>query len=241
MVNPSVLDSVQFLKGLGASARSDLAARAVVKSFSRGQRLWTAGDEPRGLFVIVEGRVRVVRMPRGRAWVIHAEGPGATLGEVPLFAGGTYPATAIATEPTECLVLERRGLAAAMAAHPELAWVLLGRLAERLRHVVDRLGSQAADPVIARLAQYLLARAERAQGSFTLGGTQQAVAEDLGTAREVVVRLLRDLIAGGAIERAGPSRYSVRDRQLLAALADGAVSVPPSGQSLSTSATKRRR
>jgi CRP/FNR family transcriptional regulator, dissimilatory nitrate respiration regulator len=99
---------------------------------------------------------------RGRTRVVHVEGPGATLGEVPLVAGGTYPATALATELTQCLVLDRRALTAAMAAHPELAWLLLARLAERVRHVVDRLASQAADPVIARLARYLCTRRTRA-------------------------------------------------------------------------------
>jgi CRP-like cAMP-binding protein len=216
-----LLGSVPFLNGLGGATRADLAARAVVSSFARGQRLWTAGDAPRGLFVILDGRVRAVRTMRGRTRVVHVEGPGATLGEVPPVAGGTYPATALATEPTRCLVLDRRALTAAMAAHPELAWLLLARLAERLRRVVDRLASQAADPVIARLARYLRTRAERAQGPFTLGGTQQAVAEDLATAREVVVRLLRDLIKTGAIERRGPSRYAVRDAGLLAEIASG--------------------
>jgi CRP-like cAMP-binding protein len=224
VIAPSILDAVAIFTGLSPASRADLAHRAVVRKYPAGQRLWTAGDAPSGLFVILDGRVRVVRLLRGRTQVVHVEGPGATLGEIPLFAGGTYPATAIAAEPTRCLVLERRALAAAMAAHPELAWLLLGRMAERLRHVLDRLASQTAEPVIARLARYLHGRAERAGGPFTLGGTQQAVAEEIGTAREVVVRLLRELIEAGALERRGPSRYALRDAGLLAQIASGARS-----------------
>lgn len=219
MIDPRLLDTVPLLRDLPRAAKADLAGRAIVRSYGTRQRLWSAGDPPRGLVVILEGRVRVVRSPRGRTRVVHVEGPGATLGEVPLFAGGTYPATAVAAEPTRCLVIDRSSLVAAMASHPPLAWLLLARLAGRLRHVMDRLETQTTDPVIVRLARHLLARHARAAGPFTLGTTQQALAEDLGTAREVVVRLLRGLRSAGLLERIGPSRYRVPDPAALEAVA----------------------
>ena len=165
--------------------------------------------------------MRIVRSGRGRDRVVHVEAAGATLGEVPLFAGGTYPATAVAAEPTRCLIVDRRALARAMAANPDLACLLLGRLAERVRLVVDRFARHATDPVVARLAAYVLARASRSGGPFTLGGTQQAVAEELGTAREVIVRLLRELTVAGALERRTRSRFVVRDARILQEFADG--------------------
>jgi CRP-like cAMP-binding protein len=51
------------------------------------------------------------RRERGRAHVVHEEGPGGTLGEVPLFDGGGYPATAIAQAATRCAVYTPQGLA----------------------------------------------------------------------------------------------------------------------------------
>jgi predicted transcriptional regulator len=53
----------------------------------------------------------------------------------------------------------------------------------------------------------------------TLGGTQQEVAEELGTVREVVVRAVRALCESGAIEPAGRGRYRVRDAARLRELA----------------------
>ena len=88
----------------GVAAR---ARHAVERSFAPGEGLFLAGAEPRGLHVVLEGRVRVVRARGDRQHVVHTEGAGGTLGEVPLFAGGSYPSTAVAAEPTRCAVLSR--------------------------------------------------------------------------------------------------------------------------------------
>jgi CRP-like cAMP-binding protein len=230
MVPLSTIDAVPFLRGLESAAKAEIAARAITARYGQGQRLWSAGDPPKGLFVILAGRVRVVRSRGKRAQLVHVEGPGATLGEVPLFAGGTYPATAVAVEPTTCLVLDRQSLTYVMRAQPALAWALLERLASRLRVVLDKLGEQGADPVVARLARYVLARQADAEGGFTLGATQEAVAEELGTAREVIVRLMTDLLRAGVLERRGRARYAVRDANTLHALAaHGTLSKRPNG------------
>jgi CRP-like cAMP-binding protein len=154
--------------------------------------------------------------------VLHEEGPGGTLGEVPLFERDGYPATAVAAEHTTCLVLGRDAIAAAMRADPELAWRFLARLAARVRTLVERIDGLAARSVPQRLAALLAARHEtsgRARDPVSLGGTQQEVAEELGTVREVVVRAVRTLCAAGAIEPLGRGRYRVRDADRLRELA----------------------
>lgn len=213
------LAELTLFQGLGEEAIGFVAAHAVLRRFRPGQVLWTAGSPPRGLFVVLEGRVRVVRAPEGRQYALHTEGRGGTLGEVPLFAGGSYPATAVAGEATTCLVLDRQALARAIAADPELAFRLLARLAERVRMLVKRLDQRAGRPVAARVASLLLGRAEEAgEGEFTLGATQAEIAEELGTVREVLVRTLRGLRDDGVIGRAGRGRYQVLDRPRLRAI-----------------------
>src|SRR3954453_14745730 len=85
------------------AARRALLAGAVERRLGAGEVLFLAGAPARGLFVVLEGRVRVVRGAGGRPHVIHEETAGGTLGEVPMFEGSTYPATAVAAEPTRCL------------------------------------------------------------------------------------------------------------------------------------------
>jgi len=221
VVNPSVLEPFEPFRSLGGGAREALAARAVLRKFRTGQSLWRAGDESRGLFFVLDGRVRIVRDAGLRQHVVHVEGAGATLGEVPLFAGGGYPASARAAEMTTCVVFDRASLRAVMATHPDLAWALLGRLAARIRHLVERLSSRTADPLHARLAAYVLSRPRRPSGVIELGETQQAVAEELGTVREIVVRHFGLLVEAGLLERRGHGQYAVVDAVGLSLVARG--------------------
>lgn len=219
MVNPSVLATFEPFRTLGSGAREALAARAVLRHFRTGQCLWRAGDESRGLHVVLEGRVRIIRDAGLRQHVVHVEGAGATLGEVPLFAGEGYPASAVAAEATTCLVIDRSSLRAAIAMHPDLAWALLARLAGRIRHLVDRLSSRTGHPMQARLASYILSRPRTSSGAVVLGETQQAMAEELGTVREIVVRQLGGLVDAGLLERRGRGRFRIADELGLSLIA----------------------
>ncbi|HYC32063.1 MAG TPA: Crp/Fnr family transcriptional regulator, partial [Gemmatimonadales bacterium] len=132
-----------------------------------------------------------------------------------------YPATAIAAEPTRCLLIPHGVLRAIITDHPEVAFLFLRRLAERTRHLVDRLDSVVAQEVSGRLAGLILQR-RRETGAevFTLGSTQNEVAEAVGTVREVLVRALRHLRNRGVIESAGRGRLRVRDVRALTEMAE---------------------
>jgi CRP-like cAMP-binding protein len=213
---------IPLFHGIGRTGRRILEDRAVTRRYRAGAVLFRVGDEARGLFIIQAGRVRVLRGGRGRPHVVHTEGPGGTLGEVPLFDGAGYPATAVAQEDTTVLVLTAAAIRAAMAADPAVAMAVAAALARRVRLLVERLDRLAAQDVTARLAAYLLER-RRDGAPFTLGETQQELAEELGTVREVVVRSLRALRRRGLVGAAGRGRLKILDRAALAALAEGAA------------------
>jgi CRP/FNR family transcriptional regulator, dissimilatory nitrate respiration regulator len=222
MIDSDVLLRVPLFQRLNAGALRELAARSALRTFQADEVLWHAGAEPRGFFVVVDGGVRVVRTVQGRQHVVHVEGAGGTLGDVALFEGTTYPATAIANCRTVCLAVTRDGLLAAIRQDPELALALLGRLAARVRHVIGRLDGLAARSVSARLAGYLLERRERAGTDvFTLGGSHSAVAEELGTVREVLGRNLRGLRDRGLITVGANGAMRILDEAGLRAAAEG--------------------
>jgi CRP-like cAMP-binding protein len=222
MIDPLMLRRLPLFAPLAPVAAAGLAARAVERRFADGEVLYTKGSAPAGLLVIVEGRVRVVRGRRGRQHLVHEEGPGGALGEVPMFSGGTYPATAVAAGSTRCILLSTTALRAVVRDHPEVALLFLRRLAERTRQLVDLVDRLAAQDVVGRLAGLMLERrqADGVAATITLGRTQEEVAESLGTVREVLVRALRQLRQQGLIEAAGRGRYRIRDAHALARLAE---------------------
>jgi CRP/FNR family transcriptional regulator len=219
VVNATSFQQFELFRLLGQPAREALAARAVVRKYRAGQYLWRAGDESRGLHLVVAGRVRIVRDEGRWQHVVHVEGAGASLGEVPLFAGGGYPASALAAEATTCIVIDRSSLQTVIATHPNLAWSLLRSLAARVRDLVDRLSSRRGDPIQTRLAAYILSQPRTTSGALLLRETQQAIAEELGTVREIVGRQLGALVQAGMLERRGRGRYAVVDEAGLSGIA----------------------
>jgi CRP-like cAMP-binding protein len=204
------LAALPIFRDMSPDALAALARRGAEVRYPADAVIFRAGDQPRGWYVVLEGHVRVVRGTDARQHVIHSEGPGGTLGEVPLFAGDTHPATGIAAEPTRCALFDRPAIVAAMGEYPDIGMLISRRLAERVRLLVARLDDRSRG-VRARLVEYLLKRLamNRTSGRVSLGLTQQALAEELGTVREVVARELKALAGQGLLEPLGGGRYGV--------------------------------
>jgi CRP/FNR family transcriptional regulator len=212
-VTPDALSAHPWLgAALSAPVREALLRGAVERRYAPDEVIFLAGSPAHNLYLVLDGRVRVLRGDGGRAHVVHVEERGGSLGEVPVFEGTTYPATTIAAEPTRCLVLSRDAVLGAVRAEPELAIALLARLAGRVRHIVERLDRNTGHSTLNRLAELLLARHAAAKGqgrTFVIAKSQQEAAEELGTVRELVVRGLRTLRTRGVIEATGGGRYVV--------------------------------
>ena len=217
MLDDRLLGRIPAFAALPAPARIALARRGVLLSFARGEYLFHAGDAPRGLFLVLDGKVRVINERDGRRHLVHEDTAGATLGEVPLIQGGGYPASAIAATATRCALFSRESIHDAIAASPDVAWFLMRGLAGRIRTLVARLSQVSGPTVRQALAALIL---ERATGdAVVLGATQQELAESLGTVREVIARQLTALKRSGAIRTAGRGRIAIADRKKLQQLA----------------------
>src|SRR5215211_333607 len=183
-----------------------LAARAVERRYGRDEVLFLAGEEARGLFVIVEGAVRAFRESLdGREQVIHVERAGATVAELPVFDDGPYPSTVAADEATSVLFIDKRDVRRLSLEHPEIALAALKVLAGRLRRCAELVEALSLREVGQRLARLLLTEA-RVRGARTGKGfdvtltlTNQQIAARVGSVREVVSRALARLQQDGLI------------------------------------------
>jgi CRP/FNR family transcriptional regulator len=129
-------------------------------------------------------------------------------------------------------VLPRERLERAIDDHPEIARLFLRHLARRVRHLVDRLDERSSTGVRARVARRLLEKDRASPGEwFALGRTQEELAEELGTVREVVARALSELRESGAAESDGRGRYRVIDSRLLERVTSGRLRSARQGSS----------
>lgn len=208
MIPTGTLEKLAAFAGVPRAVVTTLASRGTIERYPAERVIFAEGSAPRGWYVVIEGKVRVVRGRGSRQHVVHTEGPGGSMAEVPLFAGGVHPATGIASEPTTCALFTLKVIRAAMAESEDVSLMLLKRLALRVRTLVDRLDDRSAQSVRARLMEFLIERAVASpRGTFSVGMTQQRLAEELGTVREVVSRELRELKRAGIVESLGGGRY----------------------------------
>lgn len=217
---PQSVEELPVLRGLPERVRRRIAATVVIRRYPRRAVLFRSGDAPAALHFVLSGRVRVARRVARGSSVLHFEPAGGVLGEIPVFGGGTYPATATAAEPARCAVLTADVVERLLVEEPEFARFALRRMARRARVVLERLDELSGYTVTARVAGYLRALADETRSSeLRLGASQAALAEQLGTVREVLVRSLRALCDEGAIRRIGRSRFAIADEHRLRELA----------------------
>lgn len=222
MLDLTLLRQHPVLASASPPAVELIGGRGVLHCWTARQVIFRRGDAAYGMVLILSGRVRVVRERNGRRQVLHVEEAGGTLGEVPLFDGGPMPASAVAVEATEGVVLSPELVRAVVASDPALALVMLARMAKRVRTMADRLERMTLHGVGMRLAAALLERARRAPGHpLSLGMSQEQFAEELGTVREVLVRELRGLVQAGILAPLGSGRYELQEPEALGRLAAG--------------------
>lgn len=216
----SELRSLEGFRSLTEPAATALVTCARRRSFRPREALFREGEEAHGIFVVLEGKVRVVRTSRGRRHVLHTEQRGGTLGEAPFFDHDPYPVSAIAWTTVVALYLDRSCVERAVRSSPEIALLFLSRLAGRVRLLLDRVDRLATASVAARMCAYLLEQAERSDDSI-VAITQESLAEELGTVREVVMRALRALRKRRILASAGRGRIQIVDRSALREVASG--------------------
>lgn len=203
--------------GLPVAIWTRIVAASIPCRFRPKQALFRAGLPADALYFVVSGRVRVSRETADRVELLHSEGAGGVLAEIPVFGGGAFPATAIAIESTECLKLPIDAVRRLLRDEPEFADYAVIRLALRAQSLLRRIDELTASTIGMRVAAHVLKRSGDAP--FSLGMSQAALAEEIGTAREVVVRAIASLVRAGAVRRAGRSKFQVSNWSTLRAMA----------------------
>jgi len=185
-------------------------ARLVERHVHPGDLIFAEGDACMGLYIVHEGGVRVFKTSAaGREQTLAIEGPGCSIAELPVFDGGRYPASAQAIAPSTLLFLSKQDFRAMCLQDPELALNVLAAVGARLRRLVGIIEELSFTTVRHRLAALLLRLAKTegrktAEGvQITLPPTNQDIAAQIGTVRELVSRNLSRFQAEGLLKVEG--------------------------------------
>jgi CRP/FNR family transcriptional regulator len=164
--------------------------------------------------VLAQGTVKIYKTSlAGREMTIAVETAPGTVAELPLFDGGTYPASVSALEDVSVVLIQKRDFTQVCRQYPDVSLKVLAAVGRRLRHLVSTIESITFGSVRQRLARMLLDFGDQMKSeTFGLPVTHQELASRLGTVREVVSRNLSRFQVEGLI-RISERQITLLNRQ----------------------------
>ena len=136
----------------------------------------------------------------GREVVYTTLGPGEYFGEMTL-DGGPRSASVMTLEPTTCVVVTGSHVRDFLGSHPDFALHLIRKLIALVRRSTDTVKRLALDDVYTRITKLLYEMAQEEEGRLVVGErlTQQDIADRVGSSREMVSRIFKQLTIGGYV------------------------------------------
>ena len=191
-----------------------IAEHGDVRTYPPNCILINEGEQTDTFFILLSGRVKVFGSDANGNQVVYAiHGPGEYVGEMSL-DGCPRTASVVTLEKTACAVVAGKQLRDFLALHPDFALNLIHKLIRRAREATEGVKNLALLDVYGRICVLLMGLAGNAtpdaNGARHIDGklTQQDIADRVGSSREMVSRILRDLVAGGYVA-VGSGRISI--------------------------------
>ena len=198
---PDILRGTTILRAAPPEDLKVLAAASRLRTFRRGQLIFTAGDPGDTVIVIVSGRVKVVvRSADGGELTLTIIGPGALFGEVSVADGGPRSADAETLEESQLLFVPREAIQDISARVPAVAQAVTLSIAAILRRLTEAASDLVFLDLPRRVAKFLLSQPRDDDGMVRLRLSQEQLAHQAGGTRQSVNAALRGFERRGWIE-----------------------------------------
>lgn len=211
---------------LSQPALAEMDAISSSSIFPKGSILFVEGQEPRGVFIICNGRLKLsTTSAQGKSIIVRTANEGEVIGLPSTLSGKPYDLTAEALEPIQANFIRREAFLQFLQNQPEAALrtaEILSGIYHNMLAELRYLGLSASAPQ--KLARFLLdftasETPENGRIRCTLTLTHREIAETIGSSRETVTRLFAQFKRVGWIEVRGSS-ISVKDKAALEHLRD---------------------
>lgn len=202
--NQDLIRRVPLFAALTPEQAERVAAAMTKRRFRRGEIVVEQGRRSNNLYILLNGRVRVVKTDaKGREVILATMGQGEHIGEMSLIDHQPHSATVRAEVQTDALVLGGEAFAACLPSADSVGHAMLVGAVQRLRQAGTKIKSLALMDVYGRVAHALLELAQQGpQGELFIHDkvSRQDLAKMVGASREMVSRVMKDLEDRGFVE-----------------------------------------
>lgn len=184
-----------------------LASHSSVKQYKKNTVVVNRGDETSSLYVILEGDLNAyVDDDEGKELILSKMGPGESFGELSLLSNASRSASVITTTPCKLAIISKSLFMECLTRNPNIACDIIQSLINRVHNLTENVSSLALLDVYGRIVKVLNKNAVEKDGQLiTHRLTHQDIANMIGSSREMVSKILKDLKLGGYINTDGKS------------------------------------
>ena len=178
-----------------------IAPHGMTRAFPAHAILINEGDTTDSLYIILKGRVKAyASSEEGREVVLTEHGPGEYFGELSM-DGEKRSVSIKALELCSCRIVQGPEMRKFLADHPDFALHLTGKLIRMIRRLTEQVRSLALQDVYGRMVRVLTELSDPAGEERVVRQklTQQDIAERVGSSREMVNRVMKELTNGGYV------------------------------------------
>jgi CRP/FNR family cyclic AMP-dependent transcriptional regulator len=196
-----VLRRSELLRSVPLVDLEAVAAASRLRTFRRGQVVFTTGDPGDTLIVVISGRIKVVvRSADGSELTLTIIGPGGMVGELSVADGGPRSADAETLEECVLLLIPGETVRDICARVPTAAQALLSSIAVTLRRLTEAVSDLVFLDLPRRVAKVLLNQPRGDDGVIRLKSSQEELAHQVGSTRQSVNAALRGFERRGWID-----------------------------------------
>jgi len=209
-----MLNKLYMFSELAPHETEILTQHSTTRTYPANTILISEGDSTDSLYVVLDGEVKVFASDHhGKEVILNILGQGEYFGELALLDDEPRSASVKTMVPTRVMVITKHDFKNCLAADSEMAYKLIEVLIRQVRALTGNVKNLALLDVYGRVARTLLDLAENVDGKMVIEQklTHQDIADMVGASREMVSRILKDLVSGGYIT-VESKRYTINEK-----------------------------
>ena len=224
---PDVLRQCPLFAGLKPEELGKIRGIAIPRQYGKKQILFTDGEEAKGFYVVLSGKVKVFKIsPEGKEQILHIVTAPDAFAEAALFLEGTYPAFAETLSDCRLLFFPKRDFIRLIEKNPQLSINMIVTLSQYLKRFALLIEELSLKEVSSRIAKHLLdlslrsSKEGKSANEVVLDLSKTQLALKLGTVSETLSRTLGKMRGKGMID-VKKNRILILNRDALEGLASG--------------------
>jgi CRP/FNR family cyclic AMP-dependent transcriptional regulator len=197
-----MLEKVSLFANLPTEYLAQLEKLSVLRKYAKNSVLVTEGDESTHLYIIHKGIASAyLNNDDGRQVNLNYMHDGDYFGELSLLDGKPRSASVITITDCEIMLVSRVSVLELLRTHPDFTMQLLTELTRRVRELTDSVKDLALLDVYGRVSSALEKLCDDNKRIHNPKVTHQDIANMVGSSREMVSRIMKQLLIGEYIEQ----------------------------------------